>query len=90
MAKIDLSLTIKIGEQEHKISIEEARELHRQLSDALGSVTLPVTPFPINPFPQHPSTPWAPQWQFPVSPTCEIRSVRCEYGYEFPRNPQLD
>jgi hypothetical protein len=98
MSNVGVTLNITVGDKEIKITIEGARELHRQLSELIGAVDkqIPVSPAPQQPWPfaplQQPRSPgdWTPQWQWPISPTCIIESgvrVRPEHGYEFPRSP---
>ncbi len=81
--RIDLLVTLKIGEHEHRLTIEEATEVHRLLGKLIEVAKNPTPYQPI----QIPSYPWPNmKWEFPVGPTCQINAgLRYEHGYEFPK-----
>jgi hypothetical protein len=80
---VDTSITIKIKDQEFKLTRDEAVMLQTKLNTELGNVltvpTLPMPSYPHYPWSPNPSTPWQPVWysngtDFIFSPQVQITS----------------
>lgn len=70
-------ITIKIGGTNHRLTLEEARQLREQLNDLLGQTIIPNTPPYIPPVenpwqPERPSIPWSqPPFNHPWEIICK-------------------